>query len=126
MIHQLMVYIDKFEGQECQTRCFAHILNLIAKSIIQQFDIPKAQANKVFDKATTALIVLAGDIDMEEQKMGVGRDDGNDNDNSENVESWVDKQVDMTVEQLAALNKSVQLVRLMLVKVCIIFYPLYH
>jgi len=121
-----MVYIDKFEGQECQTRCFAHILNLIAKSIIQQFDIPKAQANKVFDKATTALIVLAGDIDMEEQKMGVGRDDGNDNDNSENVESWVDKQVDMTVEQLAALNKSVQLVRLMLVKVCIIFYPPYH
>ena len=126
MIRQLTVHIDKFEGQECQTRCFAHILNLIAKSIIQQFDIPKAQANKVFDKATTALIVLAGDIDMEEQKMGVGRDDGNDNDNSENVESWVDKQVDMTVEQLAALNKSVQLVRLMLVKVCIIFYPPYH
>jgi len=55
----------------------------------------------------------------------VGRDDGNDDDNSENVESWVDEQVDMTAEQLAALNKSVQPVRLMLVKVCITFYPLY-
>jgi len=71
MIRQLTVHIDKFEGQECQTQCFAHILNLIAKSIIQQFDIQKAQANKVFDEATTALIVLAGDIDMEEQEMGV-------------------------------------------------------
>jgi len=125
MIRQLTVHIDKFEGQECQTRCFAHILNLIAKSIIRQFDIPKAQANKVFDEATTALIALAGDIDVEEQEMGVGRDDSNDDDNSENVESWVDERVDMTVEQLAALNKSVQPVRLMLVKVCITFYPPY-
>ena len=49
----------------------------------------------------------------------------NDNDNSENVESWVDERVDITAEQLAALNKSVQLVRLMLVKVYITFYPPY-
>ena len=98
---------------------------MILKSIIRQFDILKAQANKVFDEATTALIALAGDIDMEEQEMGVGRDNGNDDDDSENVESWVDERVDMTVEQLAALNESIQPVRLMLVKVCITFYPLF-
>ena len=117
MICQLEKLIDEFKGQECQTRCFTHILNLVAKSIIQQFDVPKAQANKVFDEATTALIELAGDIDTEEQEMAESRDDSDDDDNDENVEDWVDETVDMTVEHLATLNKSAQPVRLMLVKV---------
>ena len=66
MIRQLEELIDEFKGQESQTHCFTHILNLIVKSIIWQFDVPKAQANKVFDEATTALMALAGNIDVEE------------------------------------------------------------
>lgn len=118
MIRQLKGLVDGFKGQECQTRCFAHILNLIAKSIIRQFDVPKAQANKVFDKATTALIELAGNIDFEEQEMA--EDDGDDEDN-ENTDDWVDERDNMAEEQLASLNESVQPVRLMLVKVCVEF-----
>jgi len=126
MICQLEKLIDEFKGQECQTRCFTHILNLVAKSIIQQFDVPKAQANKVFDEATTALIELAGDIDTEEQEMAESRDDSDDDDNDENVEDWVDETVDMTVEHLATLNKSAQPVRLMLVKVHIEIFTRLH
>lgn len=123
MIRRLKEFIDEFKGQECQTRCFTHILNLIAKSIIRQFDIPKARTNRVFDEATTALMVLAGDIDVEEQEMAQSRDDS-DNDNDENTEDWVDERVDMTTEQLAMLNKSVQPVRLMLIKVRAELYTL--
>jgi hypothetical protein len=123
MIRQLEEFINKFKGQECQTCCFTHILNLIAKSIIQQFDISKAWTNRVFDEATTALMALVGDIDVEEQEMAQSRDDS-DNDNDENTENWVDVRIDMTMEQLATLNKSMQPVRLMLAKVRAELYTL--
>jgi hypothetical protein len=116
MIRQLEGLIDEFKGPESQTRCFTHILNLIAKSIIQQFDVPRAQANKVFDEPTTALIELAGNIDIEEQEMAKSDDDGDDED-AKNTEDWVDERSTMNMEQLTALDKSAQPVRLMLVKV---------
>ena len=117
MIRQLEELIDEFKGQESQTRCFTHILNLIAKSIIRQFDLPKAQANRVFDEATTALMELAGNIEVEEREMAENTDDIDDEEEDENMEDWVDERDTMTVEQLAALDESVQPVRMMLVKV---------
>jgi len=63
------------------------------------------------------LIELAGNIDIEEQEMAESRDDGNDNEDDENVEGWMDERDTMSAEQLTALNESVQPVKLMLVKV---------
>ena len=126
MIHHLEVLIDEFRGRKSQTRCFAHILNLIAKSILQQFDIPRAQVNN--DDAIVALIELAGNIEFEEEEMDEYGDNDNDNDNSddqeevmENTDDWVNEREAMTMEQLAELDKSVQPVRWMLVKVCVNF-----
>ena len=123
MIRHLGGLIDEFKGRESQTRCFAHILNLIAKSILRQFDVPRAQVN-VFDDATTALIELAGNIELEEQEtIEQGDDDDKDDDEveDENVEDWVDERKAMNEEQLAELDESVQPVRLMLVKVRVKF-----
>lgn len=117
MIRHLEALIGEFKGQQGQTRCFAHILNLIAKSIIKQFDIPKAQVGKVSDEATNALRELAANIDDEEQETAETGDKG-DNDEDENMDDWVDERKAMAVEQLATLDKSVQPARLMLVKVC--------
>ena len=126
MIRHLEVLIDEFRGCKSQTQCFAHILNLIAKSILQQFDIPRAQVNN--DDATVALIELAGNIEFEEEEMDEYGDNDNDDDNSddqeevmENTDDWVNKREAMTMEQLAELDKSVQPVRWMLVKVCVNF-----
>jgi hypothetical protein len=126
MIRHLEVLIDEFRGCKSQTRCFAHILNLIAKSILQQFDIPRAQVNN--DDATVALIELAGNIEFEEEEMDEYGDNDNDDDNSddqeevmENTDDWVNEREAMTMEQLAELDKSVQPVRWMLVKVCVNF-----
>jgi hypothetical protein len=123
MICQLEELVNDFKGEESQTRCFTHILNLIVKSIIQQFNIPKAQADKVFDEVTTALMELAGNIDAKEQEMAKSTDDSNDDEEDKNLEGWVDERATMTVEQLAAFDKAVQPVRLMIVKLCKIQTP---
>ncbi|KAF7763751.1 hypothetical protein Agabi119p4_8288 [Agaricus bisporus var. burnettii] len=34
-----------FDGDTSRVRCFAHIVNLVAKSILSQFDLPKNQSN---------------------------------------------------------------------------------
>lgn len=116
MIRHLGGLVDEFKGRQSQTRCFAHIINLVAKSIIRQFDVPKAQVAKAFDEATDALMELAGDIDVEEQDMAENGDI-KDEEDEENMEDWVDERDGMTVEQRVALDESVQPVRLMLVKV---------
>jgi hypothetical protein len=66
-----------------------------------------------------ALIELAGNIDVKEQEMPESSDDSDDDKDDENTEDWVDERDSMTTEQLTVLDRSVQPVRLMLVKVCI-------
>ena len=39
MVECLEVMIDDFPGASNQTRCFLHILNLVVKSILKQFDL---------------------------------------------------------------------------------------
>ena len=66
MVNELVYLLNKFSGEANRTRCFTHILNLVAKSIIKQFDIPKAQAGTVLDDVAKELALLATDLDMEE------------------------------------------------------------
>ncbi|TDL16424.1 hypothetical protein BD410DRAFT_702142, partial [Rickenella mellea] len=49
MTSKLAEILDTFPGAANRTRCFAHILNLVAKSIIRQFDLPKTLADKALD-----------------------------------------------------------------------------
>src|SRR5258706_1039019 len=41
MIAHLSEKLDSFPGEPNRTRCFTHILNLVAKCIMKQFDAPK-------------------------------------------------------------------------------------
>jgi len=65
MIEELADLLDDFPGEANRTRCFTHILNLVAKSIIKQFDVLKAHANEVLDDLAKELAVLAVDLDIE-------------------------------------------------------------
>ena len=56
-------------GPADQTYCFTHVLNLIVKSIIKQFDLPKVQANKVLGDVAEELLKLARDIECEEESF---------------------------------------------------------
>ena len=66
MIDELGEIIPTFPGEPNRTRCFAHIINLVAKSVIKQFDIPKPRAGDTLDNGVADLITLAGEIELEE------------------------------------------------------------
>ena len=69
MVDALAELVVAFLGAANRTRCFAHILNLVVKVILRQFDVLKAKANEVLDVASQALVDLAGDIEMEGEAM---------------------------------------------------------
>lgn len=117
MIKELTKRLDLFPGAEHQTRCFTHVLNLIAKSVIRQFDIPKAQQTRALDDSLHALHTLAVDIDIEEHATRVGADIQSDEDEEDNTDGWIDERERMSTDDVKKLDESVQPVRFMLVKV---------
>ncbi|KAG2088934.1 uncharacterized protein F5147DRAFT_561336, partial [Suillus discolor] len=48
---ELAKCMDSFGGALSRTRCFLHIVNLIAKSIIKLFDVPKKEQARLDDEA---------------------------------------------------------------------------
>ena len=51
MIEHLATLNEAFPGAANQTQCFAHILNLVAKSILYQFEAPKVKGIKAINDA---------------------------------------------------------------------------
>ena len=62
--HLERVLLD-FLGAINQTRCFAHTVNLCAKSILKHFDLPKKDDVEALDHAANALADLADNVDYE-------------------------------------------------------------
>jgi hypothetical protein len=48
-----------------QMQCFLHIVNLVAKSIIRQFNVQKKQDNEHLNEAEQELHDLEGNVDLE-------------------------------------------------------------
>jgi hypothetical protein len=123
MIEELANLLDDFPGPANQTRCFTHVLNLVVKSIIQQFDLPgKPTDGSVLNKAAEELLNLAGDIEFEEAELEMrhtkeGEEDDGEDEEDDNMEGWVDEHALMTEEEVDELDESVAPVRLLLTKV---------
>ena len=121
MIETLEVLIDDFPGAANQTHCFLHILNLVVKSILRQFDLPKKkdhsandwhdENDETIDLAAEELLKLAGDVDFEGNLMV------NDEEEDDNDEGWIDEREEMTAGELRELSASVAPVSLLLTKV---------
>lgn len=118
MIDELVDMLPNFPGQANHCRCFLHIINLIAKTLLKQFDIPKKDTESALDNAERELLNLAAGIDLEEMvtiaEAGAGDKDDKENDNPE---GWVDKMALLSDDERVALHKNVGPVRLVLVKV---------
>jgi hypothetical protein len=124
MVEELDILIDDFPGPANQTRCFLHILNLVVKSIIQQFDLPKSKKTSDDDEDDEneaanlkEILKLADEIELEEAMAGVNGDE-EDTTEDDNDEGWVDEREEMTEGELRRLTTSVKPVRLLLTKVC--------
>jgi hypothetical protein len=108
MIEELANLLDEFPGPANQTRCFTHVLNLVVKSIIRQFDSPNSKNDKHLSEATKEMLSFAGNIEFEGEEGG---------DEDDNIEGWIDERELMTEEELEKLDDSVEPLRLLLTKV---------
>jgi hypothetical protein len=124
MIDELATSLNDFSRPANRTRCFTHILNLVVKSILQQFDVPKVKRHEIVDAATEELLELAGDIEGEEWSttcdLAQAEDKGDDN-----IEGWVDERNLMNKKELEDLNKAIQPIHFLLTKVRISRYFLF-
>jgi hypothetical protein len=117
MIDHLSSTVEDFPGSANQTRCFSHTLNLLAKAILKQFDVPKAKSDGVLDEATQALAELAEDLDLEERVEQETREIEEDGGEDEPLHTWDNFREGLADDEIRELEESVQPVRSMLVKV---------
>lgn len=118
MVEALEDLLEIFPGDSNRTRCFDHIVNLIAKSVIQQFDIPKAKGNQSFDDVLRELMVSAEDLDQEEVATREGECWSDDVDSEDDkLDGWVNEREDMSEMEQMELDDNIQPVRRVLVKV---------
>jgi hypothetical protein len=130
MITKLRDILDDYPGEASRTQCFTHILNLVAKSVLSQFDIPKktkrsdhgASDNQDDDEDLDGtdwidkeIDRIAGDIDAEEQAevMAAQRDEAA----IDNEDGLVDERATMSRRAIRELEKGVMPARHVLTKV---------
>jgi hypothetical protein len=119
MIEHLSNLIESFPGAANQTRCFAHILNLVAKSILRQFEGPKVakDGDQAMDDAAKELAAVSDELDGHDEVFDKGGEDIGDDVDDDNEDGLPDEREKMTEEALARLEESVKPIRLLLTKV---------
>jgi hypothetical protein len=132
MIEHLATLIDTFPGAANQTQCFTHILNLVAKSVLRQFEAPKAKEDDVIDDAAKQLAAIfdeledkdevsnnndaGGDGDSNNDDIGSDSDDSDEHEDDDD-DGLVDEHDGMSKEELVSLEESVKPIRVVLTKV---------
>jgi hypothetical protein len=100
LIKELAELVDDFPGAAAQTRCFAHVTNLSAKSFLHSFDSPTSSEGE-----PVASTVADDEVIIDDDGIAVS------------TEGWVDEVAEMTVEEREKLNAEVEPVRKVLKKV---------
>ena len=108
MIDEVGNLIKNFPGKGMHVRCFAHVLNLIVKSILKQFDLPEAKKDEILSEGLEELRTLGADLELEEQISR--KTTNNDNDNVgdiDDIEGWIDKHQEMSEDELEELEDTI-------------------
>ena len=116
MIHELDDSLTEYSSLN-RTRCFAHILNLVAKALLKQFDVKREDNNSLNDDERS-LLEMAADIETEEltTEQEQDGDDGEVGDD-DNDDGWVDEVAALTPDERVDLEESIRPVKKTLVKV---------
>ena len=133
MINSLTNIISHFPGAANRARCTAHIVNLVSKIILQQFDArkktkgPKKKSVKVdneindmiMDNEPTngAELEDKDDLDREEQDVADDKEDGMGN----NIAADLEEIEEAMKEEIAEVVKKVKPIWRILFKVCFYF-----
>lgn len=121
MVDKLAALVPEFAGEASHTRCFLHTVNLVAKSLIREFDVSKKDAEHAWDKNAAeddVLIELGADIEREDREMVAQYNEGvTEDDLQDNNEGWVNEVALLPEAQAAELRTNIRPVKLVLLKV---------
>ena len=120
MIEHLAVLIKTFPRAPNQTRCFAHILNLVAKSVLHQFEAPK-KGIAMDGKELATVDEIEGDDNGASDSGTINGnecdDDVDDEITDDDEDGLPDELEELLEEELSSVKASVKPVQLVLTKV---------
>jgi hypothetical protein len=116
MIEVLPSMIEDFPGAPNHTRCFNHVVALVAKRIVRQFDVKGGDSDGM-DEAERELRELAEGLDLEESVTQSERDVDDKDEDDDDDDDGYDVTANLSATDREALNESLRPVRTLLVKV---------
>ena len=122
MIEGLEDLIRNFPRPANQTRCFNHIVALVAMWIVQQFDVPKGNDADAMDDAEKELMELAQGSDVEETIAQKDWESVEDEEDKDKIAEWGEDDNEEGGLDWDTLNESLRPGRILLVKVCKVFW----
>lgn len=123
LVDELAKILPRFGGETNRTRCFLHIVNLVAKSLLREFDAPKKKDIGSSSSAAEDLMDEFAEDTMEEEEeeeeeLQMHVDDSNENEcDDDDDEGWVDEVELLSTREHAALTSSIRPIRVVLIKV---------
>jgi len=101
MIQELAYRVLTFTGTASQTHCFLHIVNLVAKSLIRQFDVKKRDTDMALN-----VHVETGAYEEEDKDENIAADEDEDEEVAEldNPDGWIDELKHLSEEKREALE----------------------
>ncbi len=119
MIDILAEDLPAFPGEQHRTRCFAHVINLVAKSLLNQFEPPKKKKEDATSDAERNIIELAEglehedlDVRLEEAEATAGQVEKDD------VDGLIDEIALLSTEDREKWQAETRSVQMALVKAC--------
>ena len=140
MVEELMTLADGFARPAAHTQCLLHIINLVAKSLLRQFDVKKkdvpnnstrsespdvnAVSNSGKGDGTDDRTKSDGDIVCDQQALeGLMIEDeeddskGQEDEDEDSDEGWVDEVAEMSEAERHEFEKNIHPVKFTLAKV---------
>ena len=130
MVDSLATTVPSFQGASTRVRCFLHILNLVARVLLAQFDSKKEDgADSLAEALGTMMEGLEVDEDSDDEdeddleSEGEGNDGTGDDEEIEDnvldaeIEACVEEIEDLTEEERADLKAAIVPLRQLLKKV---------
>ena len=117
MVDELVERLPAFPGATNRVRCFAHVVNLIAKSLIRQFDVDADKEAAAQGADERELAELTEDFEAEEaetQKEDVAGGGGEQDDPDDEYNAMKE----LSAEERAEFEAGIRPVKLVLAKVC--------
>src|ERR1700735_611497 len=107
MVGELSTLLRDFPGEANRTQCFLHIVNLVAKQLLKQFDVPCKDADSALNEAEKELFNLAAGVDIEELVTAAERGARAGSEDNDDMDGWVDEMEELDAEEHAVLKESV-------------------